>query len=270
MIVCYDLAISPPSFDCISFVLHVNGLKRQDELKILISPGPRDGFRPDNCWPLETEIRKKLLDGIVVPACKMATSSVEVLNEPIDLVYGCGRRRYGIEFLVEEFKLGNRSLRPIQELAKNDKLITITLREADHWPERNSDVGEWIKVAQELSKSYRVVFIRDTAKVDEPFDYETDRIASIDLDYRGALYRSAFCNLFANNGPAWFCFAIDAPAIVCKLVTGDGWYYSENFWRHYGIKDQFPGSPTYQRVTFDTDKFEVIMREFEKWSLTNE
>jgi hypothetical protein len=47
--------------------------------------------------------------------------------------------------------------------------VTITLREAVHFPARNNRVLDWIEVAKWLSRQGdRVVIIRDTAKAAEP------------------------------------------------------------------------------------------------------
>jgi len=88
--------------------------------------------------------------------------------------------------------------------------VTITLREATHWPQRNADLHEWRRIARWLREhGETVVFVRDTEKAEETIgQYPTCPEASTNLETRAALYRDAKCNLFMSNGPAtldWFC-----------------------------------------------------------------
>src|SRR5262249_31970934 len=65
--------------------------------------------------------------------------------------------------------------------------VTITLRECDYWPHRNSNIFEWLKFAHWLrhARGERVVFIRDTRFANSPVDdWETCRAAASDLELR--------------------------------------------------------------------------------------
>jgi hypothetical protein len=94
-------------------------------------------------------------------------------------------------------------------LPHDPSLVTLTLRECEHWPERNSKVEEWQKAAVAIrSMGYRARIVRDAR-----FD------GTLDLESRANLYRSAACNMFVSNGPAWFAMALDAPAVIMRPAT---------------------------------------------------
>jgi len=210
---CYDLALSPPTYDFIGFLLTAE-IKRlqanQDSVQIVILPGPVGGFRSDNLWPRSNTKRKELLQSIVLPMCKLlpsctaaelATDRNTRLSEP---VIGRGARLYGMDKLVNALT-NSRPLRPKVEPIKNDRLVTITLRECEHWPERNSNLSEWANAARAIrDMGYEIQFIRDTTHADESIDdFWINFEAARDLLVRASLYRSTFCNFFVNNGPAW-------------------------------------------------------------------
>lgn len=280
-VACYDLAISPPSFDAVSFILHANIVKKSrgfDTMRVLISPGPQDGFRADNSkmWPPRDK-RRQMLEEIIVPLFRMAPAEVEILREPLNdkRVWGVDDRKYSVTNLFDARKAGECSLRPAHgDLTKKDRLITITLREATHHPDRNSNVDEWVRAARKLwDRGFEVVVIRDTHMADEPLGVATCTAASYDLDFRVAMYRSALCNLFVNNGPAWLCMGADAPMVVYKMISGGGkWEYSRNFWKHFGIVDQLPGSPSHQRLVWNDngeENADMILGGFDAWLSLN-
>lgn len=109
----------------------------------------------------------------------------------------------------------------IEKLCGDKKLVTLTLREYETHPERNSHIEEWAKFAQELNKDkYVPVVIRDTYKCLEPLPacfngIEVFPIAAINLQMRFALYSRAFVNMGLNTGPATlFYFIPETPAVI--------------------------------------------------------
>lgn len=153
--------------------------------------------------------------------------------------------------------------------------ITITLREAKHWPHRNSNLDAWRTFAYDLERQgERVVFVRDTANADEPIDgFEICPPASTNLHMRMALYEQSKANLFIANGPVtlaqfsdrpWFCFT--------PIEPDDSLYYANTpaFWRMYigvDVGEQFPWSAPDQRIIWKPDTYENISAawaEFEK------
>jgi hypothetical protein len=152
--------------------------------------------------------------------------------------------------------------------------ITITLREMDLYPYRNSNMDAWLKLAYYLeSRGERVVFVRDTAKAHHPMgqSFESCPEASIDLHYRMALYEIAKLNLFVSNGPATLGLFSDFPWMMFVRIEPDGHEYAPNtpsFWRdNFGISvgEQFPWSKAHQRIIWQPDDYENLIKAWEEF-----
>ena len=143
--------------------------------------------------------------------------------------------------------------------------VTITLREAEHTPHRNSNLDEWLKLAKWLEeRGEKVIFVRDTAKADEPLPgFRTCPEASKTLHMRALLYSVAKANLFVSNGPMVFAYMGDRPWLVFNSIDDRGLYHANTSqgWREFtGIEagGQFPWSRPDQRLIWANDKFEVM------------
>jgi hypothetical protein len=91
-----------------------------------------------------------------------------------------------------------------------DKPVVVSLREAKYWPERNSNLLEWMNFADCIER--RVVFVRDTDLAhDDYHGFETCPEASLDLHKRAALYQQAGCILGVGSGPNILAYASDTP-----------------------------------------------------------
>ncbi len=269
----YDLERCPPSFDVVSFLLALEQerIRRGDRsVEIEILPGPIGGFRADNLWPRSVEERRRMRNQIVVPMCVMLPSCtrVSVYDErPTRKWPSFGYATYSMQFknFVHAIGKGIRPLRPkFGHFPHDPSLITLTLREAEHWRERNSKVEEWRKAAIALqSHGYRVRVLRDTRVADETMaEVVTVPYASRDLEARANLYLAAACNVFVSNGPAWFAMALDAPVIIMRPVT-EGTHRlagAENMKKNgIPIGGQVPGAPDHQRLVWEDDTAENIV-----------
>lgn len=144
--------------------------------------------------------------------------------------------------------------------------VTITLREADHFPNRNSNVTEWLKFAEWLeARGERVLFIRDTAKSMEPITgFATMPPASQNLFVRTAVYQVAKANLFVSNGPAMLAVMFsERPWLFFTQLTVNNPYgpNTPDGWKYFtGIDSgaQFPWAKRDQRVIYKPDTFEEI------------
>ncbi len=282
LIAYYDLAVSPPTYDIVAFLLAIERerLKRKEDHVILtVLPGPVGGFRRDNLWPYNVEERRRMLDKVALPMCRMLpNTTVQVTGDRPnyqDIRFANGQpigflsNLYGTKLFVECIQQGIRPLR-VSDYLIDPELVTITLREAEHWPSRNSNVSEWSKAAREISKlGYRVVIVRDTLCAELPLeDLETANFISYDLKARASLYRSSVCNLFVNNGPAWFAMALDAPVLMLKpVVDGVMNTCSTRFFESCGIKRgcSITGAPEYQQIVWEDDTVDNIMRAFQEY-----
>jgi len=257
----YDLAISPPTYEVVSFLLRVEQERRrlgEQDCRIVFVPGPVDGFRADSAWPPPGPERHRVFNDLAVPLCNLLPSctGVEVARAHLAQapVFGAGAAEYGHHNFVRAFLAVGGCLRPKKTLVTEHPEVTITLRESEHWPERNSNVPQWLKAADRITgMGFQVRIIRD------------DFHSRLSIDDRAALYRAAVCNLFVCNGPAFLAFAIDAPLLMfrpCNEFLGGT--YSALHWEACGSPagGQMPGSPSYQRIVWDTDDCDVIDRAF--------
>jgi hypothetical protein len=149
--------------------------------------------------------------------------------------------------------------------------VTITLREATHWPARNSNVSAWLSFARCLrDMGENVVFVRDTEKGNEPLeDFLTCPFASFNVTKRMALYERAKINLFTSNGPAGLGLFSTTPYLYFIDVYKDPNYPANNpeWWlQHNGIGkgEQWPWAKPDQRMIWKPDTYENICEAWER------
>lgn len=265
----YDLAVSPPTYDFLTALCMIERERLRvgaDGVEIVLLPGPKDGFRKAPLWPYTTAGREAALQNIVIPMAGLLPSCVGVRRQADRNAEG-----YGVFTALHGFPnhmtLLREGIRPLRALSpKPGNYVTITLREAEHWPSRNSNVAEWLYVAEAIQcLGYRVIFIRDTRKADEPLEgFETSPLASRDLMVRADLYAGAVTNLGTGSGPMCLAVFMGAPFIMAKILASDAVCCDEHFFASCGWKrgEQYPTSPPYQRVVWEDDKAQTVMTAF--------
>ncbi len=276
MLTCYwDFARNLAGFDMVTGLLTFEQERRRrgdDQLQIEMLPGPRDGFRGDNLWPAKTADRVALREKVMLPMCAMLPTCSRVTVHHEDgypqppNAFGYGQQLMRMARFLSAYSDSIRPLRPSFDLPPNEQLITITLREAEHWPIRNSRVEDWRASALVLTiAGFEVVVVRDTHKADEPLGgVTTCPQASRDLLARAQLYRQAACNLFVSNGPAWFALALDAPVLMFRPATdGAGKLASHAAMADAGLSKgaQLPNGPEHQRLIWEDDSADRIVFE---------
>ncbi len=264
--VLYDLDIAPGSFDFFSSMINVENYRKDNYYRRVVvnfKPGSDRGFRPCEVIEIDHAYKKLMLNNVVRPLLKMfAFEEVEsvsdkaaqfhyVPKESVDLY-----RRYGYMATYRESK-------EAAEWAKQfDSPYVITLREAEHWPQRNSNLNEWIKFAKTLSG--RVIFVRDTVKAHELVDgFEICPEASIDIHKRFALYKRAKMNFAVTTGPTLLMnFDPEVPYIQF-FTPSPGYHCYEKEWvkRVMGIEDErFPWQGPQQKLVWADDTAENISK----------
>ncbi len=156
----------------------------------------------------------------------------------------------------------------------NQRPVIITLREVDSLqPERNSRIADWLRFAASIEGEYPVLFLRDTAKVDDvlPLLFPTWKRASTNAYVRAALYQQALVNMMVCNGPNTWCIFSDAPYLIFKelvpaLPEWDhghprGWMDQD----HMEVGDQYAWATPQQRLTWTDDTFENIRAAFDEF-----
>lgn len=282
---CYDLSRNPPTFDVICFLSYIE-LERirrgEEKIKLYIKPGPKGGFRQDSLWPKTIEQRIELRDKVLFPLCMLLPSVIPEIpwGNPPGEAYGLGERWISLPLYARVLAKGCRPLRSLHDVNEHwPKLVTITLREAEHHPLRNSQVAEWVRFAFDIeAQGYQVVIIRDTharsylagvPTVDGPISPEMPSQNSVkaatDLFYRAQLYSRAMLNLGVNNGPMWMAIAMDAPVLMMRPTTdAAGGCYDTRFFRSCGIEkgQNLPGAPPHQRLCWEDDRRSNILEAF--------
>ena len=270
MIAHYDRAHNPASYDVVTFLLQLERertARRIRTVEIVIQPGPYGGFRQDDLPPRSIAAREQMLNNVVVPMCQMLPCVTSVLVPDVRHEPKCyGSDRYMVSFtqFVDAMSEGCRPLRPEGFQRTFANRLTMTLRESPDWSTRNSQVDQWCLAAHELMQmGFEVIVIRDTAHADEPLaNLRTDPSASRMLQRRASLYRSAACNLFVNNGPAWFCMALDAPTVILRPATeGSNHVSGVAGLASFGIKRgcDLPRAPKHQHLVWADDTRDNII-----------
>lgn len=289
--VVYNLASGPCSFDFLAW-LQTQEMYRLKEgapapLKVAFSMGTNQNL--DQC--MVTDQRRVMYQGVMRPLIRMIGGE-EVL--PADatpqaqadftafLQNARWPENYTLNTAVELFNAGAPmpKLTPsadavvqIEKFLKGQKPpVVITLREATHWPHRNSNLEEWLKFADYLSgKGENILFVRDTAKAKEPLGaYHTLPPCSIELNSRLALYQRAKVNIFCANGPATLCHFTDTPWLMMAPLDPSLAYppgRPEWWLPHHGIPayGQFPWSKSNQRIIWELDTVDVLISTWEKF-----
>jgi hypothetical protein len=263
---CYDLSCAPASYDFLTWLVIAEMNRRErgfpGPLKVAFKAGPKDGFRDDNL-PVGAEGRREIFDNVIRPALKLV-GAVET-DEALE---GCryhytmntvsDAARNGID--VPSLKATAEDLARVDTYLNGQRPIVITLREAEHWPQRNSNLDAWLKFAAWVKEP--VIFVRDTAKADEPLPFPTCPEASRDIGLRTALYERAKINLFVSNGPGVIPVYSDSPYLLIKPLADDYIVKMEDWWRKgIGVApgEQFPWAKPNQRIAWCDDSFENIM-----------
>ena len=270
----YDFCCCPTSYDIVSFLMMVERHRRNpavdaSEVLIRFLPGPDEGYRPSVTWPVTREDKQMMMERVVLPMCSMlpCVKNVQVLELRPQMAkissIGWGLYSMGFKEFCDTYAMGIRPLRVEPTPFIPEPYITMTLREAEHWPERNSKLTEWLKAAEKLMKWWTVVIVRDARKADEHLEgFRTFPEASHDLCLRAQLYCNAALNMGVNNGPMWFAMALDAPTAIMRPITETTCAaHTVEAMRRYGIREhhQMKGQPEHQRLAWFDDECEHIV-----------
>lgn len=267
MIACYDLGRCPPTYDVVAFLAlaELERIKRGDAfIDLCVKPGPAGGFRKDHHWPHDIASREKMRDNVLLPLCRLLPSvrSLQV-GAPPPGAWGTGEYLVGLPRILETLRAGSQPLRS-ERAEPARRLITFTLREAEHHTLRNSRGSEWVAASRILAeRGWHVVVIRDTHCASEPLEgAETVPLASTDLDTRAAWYASATLNVGISNGPMWMAIFMDAPVLMLRPTTNEALgCYDDRFYAKCGLKrgEQLPNLPSHQRLVWEDDTCENIV-----------
>lgn len=256
---CFNMASGPAGYDAVTALIDAEMTRIREgapaPLKVHFWMGS------DGNAGLDRGARRNLFDYVVRPALGLV-GAIET-----DKV-GRSKSFWATRDIADACRAGERV--PVihgQTLRLPQAPVTITLREAEEWPHRNSNMRAWLKFAELLkSRGERVIFVRDTHKADEPLgDWPTAPPASRSLPHRMALYQSAKANLFVSNGPAVLGIFGDRPWLQFIEIMDDDHPYPVNtakFWREnqgIAVGEQWPWARADQRIVWAKDDYETIV-----------
>lgn len=269
---CYDLYRAPMSYDFSSWLIYMEMRRIKAgapaPLKVAFTkPGA------DRVW---TPYNELMLNEVLIPM-------VEMIGGVIDprAVSAHNRVEYYCPFpIVEAAKEGQAvpRLKPRPQLVEACRQampvppITITLREAEHDPLRNSNLEAWLRFAKDLKDAgEHVVIVRDTLKADELLPgFETFPQASKDLHIRCALYNYAKTNLFVSNGPFGLALFGECPWLYLNDISEyPGTVNGREMWERYiGVEvgGQYPWARPDQRIVWKHDTYENIVAAWKEYA----
>ena len=253
----YDLQVSPPSYDFLTYMQLAELHRKRNNLTnifFVFVPGLEDGFRGDN-YSKNLSQCHIMMKNVVIPSCWLLPSCKglawlqhrDEANFFFEKANGHVFPRNYIPQtqIVADYTwpgivaayLRNETLTMLREplgypemissLFPDDgrKLITITIREAPYNTKRNTNCQAWLSFLKTLDTSkYKIVIIPDTNNLsNDVFEgFEYCKIASINVLFRTAIYRKAYLNMFHNNGPASAAIFSNSPLLSIQKVDTDG------------------------------------------------
>lgn len=160
----------------------------------------------------------------------------------------------------------------------NSRVVTITLREYEKQPERNSNISSTLKFCNylELNGFYPII-IRDTYTCTKSINVEIEKFcrfptASIDLDIRLALYQASFLNISVNTGPCYlFYFTKGVNSIEYRWVDETVFSISKKTMEQAGyIQNKQPLFACSKNTVFwGRDSFENLIKGFLNFGESN-
>jgi hypothetical protein len=268
--VCYNVANGPLGFDFVVWLATVEMNRVRAGAPAPLKVGFYQG--KDSAGRMHLDNRNKWLERVFRPALPL----LGAIESPA-ACHGFRPEIFTEKEIIANYRKGEKVPFFKSKLASpHPGAITITFREAKHWPQRNSNHDAWHRFANDLrSVGESVVIVRDTAKADEPFhDFTICPEASKDLQVRCALYQEAKANLFVANGPAILAIHGEKPLLMFVPIESEDSDYLPNtpsFWKkNYDMVagvDQYPWSTPQQKIVWDIDSYENIVAAYKSLNL---
>jgi hypothetical protein len=160
--------------------------------------------------------------------------------------------------------------RLLHDLSGGRPVITITLRQSEFEPSRNSRLDQWLRFAQRCEeRGLFPLFIPDTeallaGKAAPLGGLAAFPLASLSLPFRAAVYQESWHNMLANGGPYTLClYNARARFSMFKLLVPGVQTASTEFHEIQGVSpgEQLPFAGPLQRWVWEDDSYEALDRE---------
>lgn len=286
----YDLIFGPVSYDFVTWLVRAKKEAGDRALHVVIVPYEEGLGGFSRHWGKHDEHAARWrLWHIVVASCPLVDATVTVAanrrqaellqsDEPewSDNVWAPEGKAHFMGPLIEAARKGAEIPKLCAtEAARRyvagwlqdtmNPVVTLTLRNQDTDPDRNTDRKVWGEFAAHLrSRAYEVIVLDDThvaLSAGVRGEY-----AALDPDLRLALYERAAMNCIGNNGPQELLKFSDAPYLAFGQALTDGW--QNHFRKFFSLEpgEQLPWARPDQRLVYRPDTFEVLKEEFERWA----
>ena len=274
-----DLALTPVSYDAVTFLVRAKLAAGDEPLHVVFVPNEGGLGNVARHWG-EHDASATLwrLWHIVVACCPLAGATVTVAASrkqaellKVDPYWWPKERAHFMAPLVDAFLEGQKipklkasvAARRYVTLWNHRPYVTLTLREQNTHPERNSNRQEWAKLAWYLRDGFEVVWLDDT---NNALCYPSGNFAQLDVDLRLALYEGALMNFMGNNGPGILLQFSDAPY---RIFVDQAWPEHWKKYFHLNVGDQLPWANDNQRWVYKPDTFENMKGEFQSELVTS-
>jgi|GEM_PF-711528 len=166
----------------------------------------------------------------------------------------------------------------LRNFAPRGRPVTFTLRTSSIETARNSNTGDWLKVAARAREmGFDPIILPDTDLVTQGLDRDgfgdipAFGIGAIDLELRVALYRRAVINMADNGGPAFINYFMEDSSAVCflpvaklpEVVKSRGGLDRMAALLGVPTGGDFPGATPRRRFVWEADTLDNIMVAFE-------
>jgi hypothetical protein len=155
-----------------------------------------------------------------------------------------------------------------------NNMVTITLRQYNYDPIRNSNIDEWVEFAGFIERQgFTPVFIPDTFscyELDKRLDdFIVFRDPCWNVSLRMAMYEGSYLNFFVPNGPPTIAqLNRDVASIFMKYCVEGSLQSGADVHKNLGLEigqRKYGFSREYQILSWQDDKFENICEEFNKF-----
>jgi hypothetical protein len=159
---------------------------------------------------------------------------------------------------------------------KKKKIITITFRTQKYDEIRNSNLDDWLKIAEFLkTENFEVIIIPDTDEaysLDHKFrNFNIYHECAFNLPLRMGIYCNAFFNYFAGGGPSSLCTLHKSNKYIMfnyGPIVGSIVHTDDSFKRFKKQPlDKFKFAKENQILVWEKDTYENILKSYNKYIL---
>lgn len=307
----YDLSQGPITYDFTHFLMIAERFRQKTSrtgLYVIFVPGHGDGFRHATARDHFLERDRKLwrLANLLAPCAMLlprcvgtticatredAAALLRSLRQ--DCIFPSGYSLdapicpYGMPLVQQAAASGEGDIRALRapplaaemvrrlfaDIAGPKPVVSITLRQSDFQPARNSEPAAWRSFATFcVNQGFHPVFIPDTeallAGQKTGFeDFTVLDLPALSVGYRMAVYQESFVNAMVNNGPYGLCaYHPDTRYLVFKMLNPVVPTCTHAFLSAQGIHPhrQLPFAGPHQTLVWDNDTPDAITAAFTK------